>query len=616
MKKHPQCQAEGRGMVKSLDHKPGVILPNDSMVTNPELYSNITAKAPAGGKKGRRRRNLMAAVEDIPDMYSCGEPKGECNGVHQAQYAECKNEPGWVPYVSVKTLHDVHMLLFFLAITHITTGVLLLLISAAKLNYYARRGGGKHEDKAAARAITAAQGDFDAKAAAGLLAIKTSMMPVGHSGQHHSGNADAAAGLRAGAAADDEIPSAFATAAAAAAGAPAKGQEAEYVDAVTPWNGRPDHMRAADWVLEVVVYIVRQVLLWNTVSRQEYSVLRACFYYTHTHTLATAVPHSHGHGHGHDDHDEHVIEELQNSHSLAGTLSLNSHGSVGGTDTHLRPENAHGSYAPYLTEMVERDGSEVVGLGLPMWVFVIVFVLVSGVIGWATWIFLILAGALLLTINVILLTTLRHMTKGGRVVRQEEAWYHWLHRKGLLLGSIKLTLFFFTFVISNAIFMAAYFGPQSCFFSRSGFQKGNPVPWWVIMMIDILLLINLGAFTLPLYSLTSHSLKVDKALLQDIVRDQVLEAAIADLKKQHRGGSHTSSHAGGGHGGGGHGHGHGGSGAVGATAHTQPRQQQPPRWPTFTQMLSSKLTWSSSDDKFQRSDTRPLSDDKKFQHMV
>jgi len=49
-----------------------------------------------------------------------------------------------------------------------------------------------------------------------------------------------------------------------------------------------------------------------------------------------------------------------------------------------------------------------------------------------------------------------------------QAWYHWLHRKGFLLGSIKLTLFFFTFVISNAIFMAANFGPESCFFSRTG----------------------------------------------------------------------------------------------------------------------------------------------------
>lgn len=140
--------------------------------------------------------------------------------------------------------------------------------------------------------------------------------------------------------------------------------------------------------------------------------VRACFYYTHTHTLAVAP--------GHASHDDHLLEELQHTHTLAATLSMASAKSMSGSDTHLRPENARGSYGPYLTEMVERDGSEVVGLGLPMWLFVIVFVLVSGVIGWAAWMFLIFAGMLLLFINLILLTTLRHMTKGGRVIRQEE----------------------------------------------------------------------------------------------------------------------------------------------------------------------------------------------------
>lgn len=35
--------------------------------------------------------------------------------------------------MTVKTLHQVHMLLFFLAITHITMGVVVLLISTMKL---------------------------------------------------------------------------------------------------------------------------------------------------------------------------------------------------------------------------------------------------------------------------------------------------------------------------------------------------------------------------------------------------------------------------------------------------------------------------------------------------
>jgi hypothetical protein len=31
---------------------------------------------------------------------------------------------------------------------------------------------------------------------------------------------------------------------------------------------------ASDWAIEVLVFFVRQLTLWNTVSKQEYSVLR------------------------------------------------------------------------------------------------------------------------------------------------------------------------------------------------------------------------------------------------------------------------------------------------------------------------------------------------------
>jgi hypothetical protein len=51
----------------------------------------------------------------------------------QVSYAECGNVPGRAPIVTIATLHQVHYLLFFLAITHIVTGVVTLLISSAKL---------------------------------------------------------------------------------------------------------------------------------------------------------------------------------------------------------------------------------------------------------------------------------------------------------------------------------------------------------------------------------------------------------------------------------------------------------------------------------------------------
>jgi hypothetical protein len=62
----------------------------------------------------------------------------------------------------------------------------------------------------------------------------------------------------------------------------------------------------------------------------------------------------------------------------------------------------------------------------------------------------------------------------------------------------------------------------------AGFQK-NPVPWYGIMIIDICLLLSLALFTLPLYTITSHTLRADSKLLQQIVQ------------QQQQGGSHSGS---------------------------------------------------------------------------
>lgn len=97
---------------------------------------------------------------------------------------------------------------------------------------------------------------------------------------------------------------------------------------------------------------------------------------------------------------------------------------------------------------------------------------------------------------------------------------------------------------------------------------------------------------------------MDKALLQDIVRDRILQEAFAEVKKSHfsgnKGGSGGNSRGGGG----------GHSGVKGAQ-----EQQQPKR------SLSRRLTWSWSVSskrhsvKFQQADSRPLSDDKHFQRI-
>jgi hypothetical protein len=55
----------------------------------------------------------------------------------------------------------------------------------------------------------------------------------------------------------------------------------------------------------------------------------------------------------------------------------------------------------------------------------------------------------------------------------------------------------------------------------AGFQKApRAIPWFAIMIVDICLLLSLALFTLPLYTITSHTLNIDKRLVQQIVQQQ------------------------------------------------------------------------------------------------
>jgi hypothetical protein len=51
----------------------------------------------------------------------------------QKKYPECGNKEGYAPLVTIPTLHQVHYLLFFMAVTHIVIGAIVLAISTTKL---------------------------------------------------------------------------------------------------------------------------------------------------------------------------------------------------------------------------------------------------------------------------------------------------------------------------------------------------------------------------------------------------------------------------------------------------------------------------------------------------
>ena len=129
-----------------------------------------------------------------------------------------------------------------------------------------------------------------------------------------------------------------------------------------------------------------------------------------------------------------------------------------------------GLFAPYLLECLERDGAAVVGFGLGSWLALLAFVLLSGAIGWAAWTFSALAALLLLGINTWLVWLARAATRGGvaRAGGGGDGAALWRRRHGALLPMIKLALFCLSFVVSNSVFFGAAYGPESCFFSRTG----------------------------------------------------------------------------------------------------------------------------------------------------
>eukprot|EP00775_Hariotina_reticulata_P006178 gene6178-6416_t len=290
------------------------------------------------------------------------------------------------------------------------------------------------------------------------------------------------------------------------------------------------HIVMSVLVLVLSTYKIRcRHPLMNDMPRPwEYSLLRASFYYSN---LSAATPVAVG------QKNDVILEaaRLKGAHpgsgrltntvtkglagregGLAGLTQMPEAPAAGPSDGQAASTGA-ALHGPYLLECLERDGAQAVGLGLPMWLLVICFVLLSGAIGWSAWVFLILAGALLLVLNTGLLLAVRHITRGGRV-RSIHQVGMWLRHPGLLLGSIKLMLFFVSFVFSNTIYFASFFGIHSCFFSRTGFQVENPVPWWSIMVVDAFLLLSLALVTLPAYSVVHHTTTVDTKLLRQLAQ--------------------------------------------------------------------------------------------------
>ncbi|CAL8467379.1 g6916 [Coccomyxa elongata] len=217
------------------------------------------------------------------------------------------------------------------------------------------------------------------------------------------------------------------------------------------WRGRPLHLnRVWGGVVEMFWCVLLQFNVISPVTKEQFSLMRASFYLTH--------------------------------HIDSG---------------------AQFDFMGYLRQSMEDDYASLVGLGLAMWVFLIMFVLLSSVWGWCVWFFTLLAGVVLLIVNTKLVWIARYVTRGGMVHRLKPGVF-WFNRPWLLLPVIKYLVFFNTFVFANSIFFASQFGRHSCFFSKTGFQGAVPLSWWSVLLVNIIYFVWLCHLTLPLYSLVVH----------------------------------------------------------------------------------------------------------------
>jgi hypothetical protein len=114
---------------------------------------------------------------------------------------------------------------------------------------------------------------------------------------------------------------------------------------------------------------------------------RARFYYHHSHIITAAQQAAPSHQAHADDSSHGPDHSFSDQRKRAGSASQQQQlpqvapkGHEAAHPSWLAARNWRGVFAMYLSECLERDSAKAVGLGLPMWVMLLAFVLVSG--GW------------------------------------------------------------------------------------------------------------------------------------------------------------------------------------------------------------------------------------------
>ncbi|DBA84759.1 TPA: hypothetical protein ACH3X1_005802 [Trebouxia sp. C0004] len=89
-----------------------------------------------GGEAGERRLLSGSPVLGSRGLLQDSSVGGECLGIHEYSQAECGYRPGYTQALSGTAIHQIHMMLFWIAITHIVCSYALIRISTARVKIW------------------------------------------------------------------------------------------------------------------------------------------------------------------------------------------------------------------------------------------------------------------------------------------------------------------------------------------------------------------------------------------------------------------------------------------------------------------------------------------------
>lgn len=416
-----------------------------------------------GNATGKRRALMEAMNASSPEIHSINGSR-ERHIIPEIQEFECEgsfysgscSSPGDHPAISDESLHQMHLLVFLVALMHIVTAIVVVLLAGFRMLQW-RGWQSQGKELLSLDSVLSSIGtnihdthhDLESKTRGRLDRIRSSS----------SNAAVASSSSSTGRRSNDEMP----------ANVPSEEETVgceESAEGRHPWISRvrgaivfardawirrdADVHRKRHYLLEAVI-CVGQAFLPNLVSRNEFLTIRKSY------ILSRGLP---------KDHD--FVEEVR---------------------LHL-----------------DFDLVRILGASLTTWIIFILQWLFTGVLPWTTWLFQMVAIFALFSMNVGLCAAVRFACRGGRAHRLRVASRRFLnwHALAIPIGGI---IFLCSTVYSTSIFFIWQYGANSCIFTGSQhIWKWTPqsLLWYTSYVSAGIMLIWLAGVTVPAWALIMH----------------------------------------------------------------------------------------------------------------